>query len=208
MHIKTSQHNLPIIKTTKLRKSTLDPGQSLHSYKSKTQRTAKSSPKNSNNLETQNWISESISEPSTEILNDNLKYSEKTKNISSKVLQSLKLLKSVSSSLINPNISLRSEISEAKSFILSPAPRPNDMLTTSQNYDKRLTQEIYESLNSLKSSIEVLERRVVSAEEMIKLQINEEGNLKVKRLKFRNSETELSIEDNENLVMCRVCNIF
>lgn len=208
MYVKTSQHNIPAINTTKSPKNTLNPGQSPHYYKAKTQRTQKPSFKNSKNLETRKRILESPSDPSTETSNNELKYLEKTKNISNKVIQSLNLLKSVSSSLINSNSSLHSENSEGKSILLSPAPRPNDMLTTSQNYDRRLSQDIYEGLKSLKSSIETLERRVISTEEMVKLQINEEKKPKVQRLDLRNIETGLLIEDNESLVICRACNIF
>ncbi|OMJ66924.1 hypothetical protein SteCoe_36066 [Stentor coeruleus] len=206
MYTKSSQHNIPTINTPKSRKNTLNPIQSPHSHIAKTQRATKLSIKNSKNIENRKRISESISEPSTETSNNDLKYSEKTKKISNKVIQSLNLLKSVSSSLINPNNSLNSENSEA--VLLSPAPRPNDILATSQNYDRRLNQNIYESLKSLKSSIEILERRVVSTEEMVKVQCNEEKKIKAQRLDFKNIETGLLIEDNESLVVCRACNIF
>ncbi|OMJ74432.1 hypothetical protein SteCoe_26649 [Stentor coeruleus] len=238
MNIRASGPETLTRKVKNKRKTQVTSGRKSIPQRSRTERNTLISPKNSKKIKTGKRISNIFTELSTETSNNTTKYTEKTKKVSSQVLDSLKLLKTVSSDFINTNKTLhedvqvfkhnfsilRTELTEAieeknrsklettriRSMFSSPERRSSVSNTFSAHTDRKLSEDIYSTLCDIKDSMKSLEKRLEFTEEMIrnKIRENDGGMVEGVRIKKPAFNAGLVIEDHENLVFCRACSIF
>lgn len=238
MNIRASGYETQTRKLKKKRKTQVTSGRKSIPQRSRTERNTLISPKNSKKIKTGKCILDIFKETSTETSNNTTNYSEKTKKVSSQVLDSLKLLKTVSSDFIKTNETLHKdteffkqnfsilqnelsevieeknrsklEITRIRSMFSSPERRSSISNTFSAYTDRKLSEDIYSTLCDLKDSMKSLEKRLEFTEEMIRNKIKENDGSRSEGIKFKKPafNAGLVIEDQENLVFCRACGIF